>query len=907
MRQIGPYKLRRVLGAGGMGQVFQATHCRTGQTVALKVIHSRQAANEAARMRFVQEARAARQLQHPNIVAVHDFGQGRGALYIAMEYLAGMPLTTFIPGPPTLSLRRKLSIMAQCAEALAYAHSRGVVHRDIKPANMIILADKSLKVVDFGLAELINLPNSKVRGGTPPYMSPEQIAPSDVDGRSDIWSAGVTLFELLTGRLPYRNLIEILSAPPPSLPLDFPFAADLNGVLARALAKDPAMRYADSEQFAADLRAIRDRCEQAGMAARAHAASGDGAPRPRDATPSSAETVVLPPLMLVAGGPAVSPPAVESPPASPPRQQPVAASPGNYIFTELGFQCPAAGGIETRVARFEWYERANTLHAWRDRLWGKTAVVWLLIAAAVLTVVWLNVVARLPRMSPDARQTLAGLGLLGIPTASLLLLTLAWLALTVCAAVCPAFAVPEHRPLCKGCLLRMRLTAIWTRVCSSREEVFFGYRDCMAALKHRLWEEAAKLLSMYGEELLPKFRERSFSLSIRYDISFFECRACGHHAARLTADDMIENRWEKQAKFEEAYWGTDGPTASSRTALTVFKRSLRMAPTVANELLHIGMKSRALKVAGAVVALSFASWIVSASVTPVSRKITRVALSDDGRWLAAGTAQGKISIWDLTGGSSRRIALDSGRLNDLQFSPDGHLLAIASRDLGLYAPAESSVPRVLRADHKNYHSVRFSPDGKSLLAVTGRGLIETIDSHSGALRLKVCCSSILGEVGQAAFTPDGEAIASSGTWPAIWGAKSGEFLGRLPTDRLAHTFGPIGFNEHRGFIMMGTTSGAVWVWDWKHRRLLGGVGSVLFGNVDTLTVSQTGTVFFAGRSVALWDPRAGNWLSWSATRPSSNLVLTPDEASILFGNANGAVEFWNGASQHPLRTMRTAQ
>src|SRR5207253_4796081 len=126
--------------------------------------------------------------------------------------------------------------------------------------------------------------------------------------------------------------------------------------------------------------------------------------------------------------------------------------------------------------------------------------------------------------------------------------------------------VAEHLPFCKGCRLRMQRTRIWTRVCSSREEVFFGYRDCMAALKRRLWQDAANLLSIYGEEHYSKYRERMISPSIRYHIAFFECAACCHHAARLTADEMIERRWEEQTKYEETYWGS-AVTASSRPAL----------------------------------------------------------------------------------------------------------------------------------------------------------------------------------------------------------------------------------------------------------------------------------------------------------------------------------------------------
>src|ERR1039458_2999963 len=155
--------------------------------VAIKVIKGREAMSEAARIRFVREARAAGLLQHPNIVAVRDIGQVRGALYIVMEYLGGLPLTTFIPGPPTLSLKAKLSILAQTADALGHAHSQGVVHRDVKPGNIMILGEGSVKMVDFGIAELAGLPNSV--GGTLPYMSPEQLA-----GQTDLESLTPTLF-----------------------------------------------------------------------------------------------------------------------------------------------------------------------------------------------------------------------------------------------------------------------------------------------------------------------------------------------------------------------------------------------------------------------------------------------------------------------------------------------------------------------------------------------------------------------------------------------------------------------------------------------------------------------------------------------------------------------------------------
>jgi eukaryotic-like serine/threonine-protein kinase len=173
-------------------------------------------------MRVVREARAAGKLRHPNVVAVHDIGQVKGALYIVMEYVRGKALANVILGPGQLPLRSKLSIVAQVADALGYAHAQGVVHRDVKPLNSLIAGDEAVKVVDFRVAAQSNLPDSLVQGnGTVPYMSPEQLERRSLDAGSDIWSTGVTLFELLMRHIPYRSLREILSARPPELPRGF--------------------------------------------------------------------------------------------------------------------------------------------------------------------------------------------------------------------------------------------------------------------------------------------------------------------------------------------------------------------------------------------------------------------------------------------------------------------------------------------------------------------------------------------------------------------------------------------------------------------------------------------------------------------------------------------------------------
>jgi WD40 repeat protein len=285
------------------------------------------------------------------------------------------------------------------------------------------------------------------------------------------------------------------------------------------------------------------------------------------------------------------------------------------------------------------------------------------------------------------------------------------------------------------------------------------------------------------------------------------------------------------------------------------------------------------------------------------RRISNVAVSRTGNWLAAGTAQGKITVWnERTGGAPYQFRLPDGSLNDLRFSPDGHVLAIASRNLGVYTPAEPAAPRLLRSDNENYGSVRFSQDGQYLLVVNGASIMETIDAHSGAVRLKVCCSSIYGD---ATFTPDGQAFANAGHWPGLWDVRSGKLLGRLTTNREFETFRPIAFDDRRGTILMGSQDGRVYVWDLTSRKLVA-ISPPQSDYVDTLTVSKTGWVIFAGfgGSVEIWNPDTGQHRALTRARPTSNLVLGGDGESIIFGTANDAVEFWGVKTEKRIRSMK---
>ncbi|WP_332814844.1 CHASE2 domain-containing serine/threonine-protein kinase [Ramlibacter sp.] len=267
---LGRYQVEKELGKGAMGVVYMGKDPKIGRVVAIKTMAlSQEFEGEEladARERFFREAETAGRLQHQNIVTIFDAGEEHDLAYIAMEFLRGKDLTDFCKDGQLLPVPRVLSIVARVAEALAYAHRQNVVHRDIKPANIMYESDSdTVKVTDFGIARITD--SSKTRTGlvlgTPSFMSPEQIAGKKVDGRSDLYSLGVMLFQMLTGVLPFRGdsmaelMYKIANEEPPDIRLVRREIPDrLAAVVALALAKKPEARYQDGDRFAADLRTL---------------------------------------------------------------------------------------------------------------------------------------------------------------------------------------------------------------------------------------------------------------------------------------------------------------------------------------------------------------------------------------------------------------------------------------------------------------------------------------------------------------------------------------------------------------------------------------------------------------------------------------------------------------------------
>ena len=264
--QLGRYVIESEIGRGAMGVVFKATDSVLQRVVAVKTVNMALEREHADKYeaRFYQEARAAGGLNHPNIVTVYDAGKAGDVVYMAMEYIQGVELRTLLTEGQPMGVSQALSIAAQVAEGLAYAHQAGVVHRDIKPANIMVVADGPVKITDFGIARMrasADLTQTGVMLGSPKYMSPEQVIGKRADHRSDIFSLGVILYEMVSGTAPFSGenvtalMYQIVNfAPPAPSAVNRAVPEMLDFIVAKMLAKLLEERYQDARELARDLR-----------------------------------------------------------------------------------------------------------------------------------------------------------------------------------------------------------------------------------------------------------------------------------------------------------------------------------------------------------------------------------------------------------------------------------------------------------------------------------------------------------------------------------------------------------------------------------------------------------------------------------------------------------------------------
>ncbi|HEV2669516.1 MAG TPA: serine/threonine-protein kinase [Gemmatimonadales bacterium] len=291
------YHVMKKLGEGGMGQVYLAEHVKMGRRSAIKVMNPSMLHDPDAIARFNREASNASRISHPNVCAIYDFGEtSDGLIFLAMEFIAGEPLTDLLEREGTLPVPRATHIFLQTADALQAAHDLGIVHRDLKPDNIMVTKGRggadTVKVVDFGIAKAVGgeaagqkVTKTGLVMGTPEFMSPEQLSGDSVDGRSDLYSLALVLFRMLTGKLPFEAttvqevMIKRLTDEPAKLTEALPdlsFPPGLQPVFDTALARTPAERYQTVAKFAADVAAVT------------------GRPVTRSVPPTEAKTQLLP-------------------------------------------------------------------------------------------------------------------------------------------------------------------------------------------------------------------------------------------------------------------------------------------------------------------------------------------------------------------------------------------------------------------------------------------------------------------------------------------------------------------------------------------------------------------------------------------------------------------------------------
>ena len=280
-RTLSHFRIVAKIGEGGMGVVYRAEDEKLRRPVALKVLPPDRVGNEERRLRFLREARAAAAVTHPNIATIYEVGEAEGVVFIAMELVEGKSLRALIAGRP-LPLKEAVRIAVEIAEGLARAHQSHVIHRDLKPENIVVGTDGRVKILDFGLAKLLEepaphdmdrsrLPTISVELtregkilGTAAYMSPEQARGEAVDARSDLFSFGIVLYEMVTGRAPFqgRTSTDVLSAilrdqPVPAAQLNPEAPVELVRIIGECLEKDPQDRCQHADQLAVDLRRLK--------------------------------------------------------------------------------------------------------------------------------------------------------------------------------------------------------------------------------------------------------------------------------------------------------------------------------------------------------------------------------------------------------------------------------------------------------------------------------------------------------------------------------------------------------------------------------------------------------------------------------------------------------------------------
>jgi WD40 repeat protein len=869
------YAVQGVLGKGGMGVVYKAQQIALRRTVALKMILHADHAGADERRRFQAEAEAVAQLQHPNIVQVHEVGEHKGVPYFSLEFCPGGSLETQLDGTPW-EPKRAAALVQTLAQAMHAAHQAGLVHRDLKPGNVLLTADGTPKITDFGLVKRLDVQGNTQTGavvGTPSYMAPEQAGGKgkEVGPAADVYTLGAILYELLTGRPPFRaatvleTVYQVLHTEPvPVRRLQPKTPKDLETICHQCLEKEPGKRYASAAALADDLRRFSAGEPVTARPVGAVSRLAKWAQR----RPAVAALVLA--VTLVAG---------------------LGLGGILWAYGEAVQQRRAVEKEAERTSHEKERADANAADARSaaEQAKEKAAAAEREKQAAL----WQTYMARVGRADaqilagelPGAMRTLDSIELAQRGWECRLLRRRAeGTRLTLRGHTAPVFAVafsPDGSHLATAS--NDGTVKVWDVTRGTELATLRGHRAGVGSVAYS--PDGSRIASGSGDGTVKVWDANSGTeiTTLRGHTDSVHCVAYSPDGSRLaTGDNQKAKVWDTKTNAEVV-------TLRGHTDSVM---SVAYSPDGSRIATASGNHDRTVKVWDA------KSGTEIATLRGHTAQVFSVAFSSDGSYLTSASYDG-VRVWDAkNGGEVLNLGGKGSTVLSVAYSPDGSRIACASDDTVKVWDARSGTEVLtLRGHSARVNSVVYSPDGSRMATASDDQTVKVWDTNGG--REVPSLQGHAGAVTCVTYSRDGSHIASasSDNTVKVWDAKSGTEIATLR----GHTacVNSVAFSPDGSRLASGSEDKMVKVWDAKASTeiaTLRGHTAEVLGGVRSVAYSPDGSRLASAswNSVKVWDAKTGTEVV--TLRGHSHVAYSPDGSRIASASGGGTVKVWDAKS-----------